>query len=240
MWLLMKGTDNISPTVNDNPAHLVMTSTDNFGASVWTAAVTPEMVAAGGVTVTTWNPRQLNALILFEENDPPFDKSVLKDFVDATKTFTYILELPSVPTQTMHIILPVLDITYWTDDLLPDTRLTTVTTRFGDQPSQMVTVNEPNLGNGLLMTQFPFTIGPFSEVITSTKVVTVTVETEDSVYILGPRTCRPVYFENIVRLCSAQVGCVSDTVRHIPLPSSSTPNPISTVLYLPIIMKSSP
>ena len=99
----------------------------------------------------------------------------------------------------------------------------------------MCSINAPNLGNGLLMTQFPFTIGPFTDTITSTKVLTVTVDTEDSVYTLGPRVCRPVYIKNTAWLCSDQVGCIPDTVTNIPdgfMPPGR--------IYLPLILKSSP
>jgi hypothetical protein len=133
------------------------------------------------------------------------------------------------------VILPFMDITYWTDDLLPDTRTTTVTVQYNDQPSQTIAVNDPNLGNGLLMTQFPFTIGPFSDTITSTKVLTVTVNTEECVYTLGPRVCRPVYIKNTAWLCSDQVGCISDTVTNIP-DGFRPPGGI----YLPLILKSRP
>jgi uncharacterized repeat protein (TIGR01451 family) len=236
MWLLMKKTDNSPPTVGGQPAQLVMTSTNSFDASLWTAPITPAMVANGEVTVVTHNPRQLNALFLFNEEDPPFDETALDDFAKTTKTFTYTLDMPSVATKTIDVILPFMDITYWTDSSPPeiDTRRTTVTVKFDGQ-SDTLTVNDPNLGNGLLMTQFPFTIGPFTETITSTKVLTVTVDTEDSVYTLGPRLCRPVYIENTAWLCSDQVGCVSDTVTNIP-PDFRPPGRI----YLPIILKSSP
>ena len=130
---------------------------------------------------------------------------------------------------------PFMDITYWTDSSPPefDMRRTTVTVQFDGQ-SHTVVANDPNLGNGLLMTEFPFTIGPF-DTITSTKVLTVTVDTEDSVYTLGPRVCRPVYIKNTAWLCSDQVGCISDTVWNIP-PDFRPPGGI----YLPIILKSSP
>ena len=234
MWLLMKETDNISPTVGGHPAQLVMTSTNSFGASLWTAPITPTMIASGEVTVVTHNPRELNALFLFDANDPPFEQTALDDFYNTVVTFTYSLDIPSVETQTIDVILPFMDITYWTDDLLPDTRATTVTVEFDGQ-SDTVTVNVPNLGNGLVMTQFPFTIGPLSDTITSTKVLTVTVDTEDSVYTLGPRVCRPVYIKNTAWLCSDQVGCIPDTVTNIPdgfMPPGR--------IYLPIIQKSSP
>jgi len=234
MWLLMKGANSITPTVGGHPAQLVTTSTGSFGASLWTVPITSEMVANGEVTVVTHNPRELNALFLFDKDAPPFDKAALYDFVDTTKTFTYTLDIPSVETQTIDVILPFMDITYWTDDLLPDTRATTVTVEF-DGHSDTVTANDPNLGNGLLMTQFPFTIGPFTDTITSTKVLTVTVDTEDSVYTLGPRVCRPVYIENTAWLCSLRVGCVSDTVTNVP-DGFRPPGGI----YLPIIQKSHP
>ena len=101
----------------------------------------------------------------------------------------------------------------------------------------MCSINDPNLGSGLLMTQFPFTIGPFSDTITSTKVLTVTVDTEDSVYTLGPRICRPVYIENTAWLCSQQAGCVSATATNIP---KGFVRPGAGGLYLPIILKSYP
>ncbi len=73
------------------------------------------------------------------------------------------------------------------------------------------------------------------EMVVGMKVPTVTVDTEDSVYTLGPRVCRPVYIENTAWLCSDQVGCVSDTVTNIPI-GFMPPGRI----YLPIILKSSP
>jgi uncharacterized repeat protein (TIGR01451 family) len=239
MWLLMKETDNISPTVEGHPAQLVRTSSNSFGASLWTAPITSAMVASGEVTVITHNPRQLNALFLFDAKDPPFEEAALDDFYKITKTFTYALDIPSVATKTIDVILPFMDITYWTNSSPPelDTRKTTVTVQFDGQ-SHTLTANDPNLGNGLLMTQFPFTIGPLSA-ITSTKVLTVTVDTEDSVYTLGPRVCRPIYIENTAWLCSDQLGCISDTATNIP-DDIVWPGPGTGGLYLPIILKSSP
>jgi hypothetical protein len=235
MWLLMKETDNISPTVGGHLAQLVRISSNSFGASLWTAPITSAMVASGEVTVVTHNPRQLNALFLFDANDPPFEEAALDDFYNITKTFTYALDIPSVETQTIDVILPFMDITYWKDDLPPDARTTMVTVEFDDQ-SHTIPANDPNLGNGLLMTEFPFTIGPL-DTITSTKVLTVTVDTEDSVYTLGPRVCRPVYIENTAWLCSDQVGCISATATNIP---EDFVRPGAGDIYLPIILKSHP
>jgi len=234
MWLLMKETDNISPTVEGHPAQRERTSSNSFGASLWTAPITSAMVANGEVTVVTYNPRQLNALFLLNANDPPFDEAALDDFYNTTVTFTYALDIPSVATKTIDVILPFMDITYWKDDLHPDARTTMVTVEFDDQ-SHTIPANDPNLGNGLLMTEFPFTIGPLSDAITSTKVLTVTVDTEDSIYTLGPRVCRPVYIKNTAWLCSDRVGCVSDTVTNVP-EDFQPPGGI----YLPIILKSHP
>jgi hypothetical protein len=66
------------------------------------------------------------------------------------------------------------------------------------------------------MIQFLFTIGPFSGTTTSSKVLTVIVDTEDTIYTLGPRVCRPVYVENTAWLCSQQAGCVSSTATNAP------------------------
>lgn len=86
------------------------------------------------------------------------------------------------------------------------------------------------------MTQFPFTLNPFTETVRM-KELTVTVDTEDSIYTLGPRVCRPVYVENTAWLCSLQAGCISDTVVNIPdgfrvLPDGD--------IYLPLILKAYP
>jgi len=236
MWLLMKKTQNISPEVDGVPATLEKTVENEFGASLWSAPVTSHTIAAGEVTVVTHNPRNLNAIFLFEADDPPFEQSILDDFFNTTKTFSYTLNVPSVASQTIDIILPFMDITYWTDDSSPqaDTRKTEITVQFDGQ-SHTVVANNPNLGNGLLMAQFPFDIGPLtSEVMTKT--VSVTVDTKDSVYTLGPRICRPVYIENTAWLCSQQAGCISDTVRNIP---ENFVSPDSTGIYLPVIHKSS-
>jgi len=236
MWLAVKGANDIYLTVDGTQATRIATSSNQMGSSLWSAPITTDAVASGVVTVVTGSPRRLNALFLFDENDPPFDEAALDDFFSTTKTFTYTLDMPSVVTQTMDVILPFMDITYWTDDLLPDDRMTTVTVEFDGQ-SHTVSANDPNLGNGLLMTQFPFTIGPFTDTITSTKVLTVTVDTEDDIYTLGPRVCRPVYIENTAWLCSQQAGCISDTATNIPedfLP------PGAGDLYLPLILKSYP
>lgn len=233
MWLLMKGINNAVPTVGGLPAQLVTTNNDGFGASLWSAAITSTMIADGEVMVTTQNPRQLNAVFLFNAEDPPFDESTLDIFFNSITTTTYSLDTPSVDNQTIDVILPLLDITYFTDGSLPkpDTRLTKVTAEFNGQ-HHTVLANDPNMGNGLLMTQFPFEIGPLSEK-TVTKILTVTVDTEDSIYMLSPRICRPVYVENIAILCSNQAGCISDTARNIP-EKFSVPNGI----YLPLIFKS--
>lgn len=233
MWLLMKGTNNAPPTIAGLPAQLVTTSQNSFGASLWSANITTEALTGRQVTVVTQNPRELGAVFLFDQADPPFDQNELDDFVETTKTFTYTLDIPSVTTQTIGVLLPFMDITYLTDDLLPDSRLTTITVQFDGQ-SHTLTANDPNLGNGLLMTQFPFQIGPLGQ-NTMTKTLTITVDTEDSIYTLGPRICRPVYIENTAWLCSEQAGCISASVRNEP-ENFILPNAI----YLPIILKSSP
>jgi uncharacterized repeat protein (TIGR01451 family) len=237
MWLLMKGAGNTAPRVEGQPAH-VLTSTHNaFGASVWTTTVTSAMIEAGEVTVVTDNPRELNALFLFDAKDPPFDERDLRVFAEAPTTFTYTLEIPSVEASTMDVLLPFMDITYWTDSSPPefDGRMITVTAELEGEPSQTILANQPNMGNGLLMTQFPINLRPFTDTITKTKVLTITVDSEDdAVYTLGPRVCRPVYVENTAWLCSDRAGCISATTRNIPENFA----PLS--IYLPIILKSYP
>ncbi len=238
MWLLMKGTGNLSPTVEGQPAQLPVTSTIDFGASVWTRSVTADMYEDDRkVTIVTDNPRELNALFLFDDEDPPFDETTLYPLNEDKKTFTYMLEIPTVETQTLDVIMPFMDITYLTDSEPPahDGRLTTVAVKFDDQTTQTIVANEPNLGNGLLMTRFPFTIGPLpDDAITATKVLTVTVDTEDDIYTLGPRICRPVRIENTAWLCSLEAGCISDTVVNAP------PLPMTSGIYLPLILKAYP
>jgi uncharacterized repeat protein (TIGR01451 family) len=233
IWLLMKGLNNTPPTIAGLPAQRVTTSQNSFGASLWSANIPAEALADRQVTVVSQNPRELGAVFLFDQADPPFDQNALDDFVETTKTFTYSLDLPSVTTQTMAVLLPLMDITYLTDDLLPDSRPTTVTVQFDGQ-SHTLTANDPNLGNGLLMTQFPFEIGPLDQT-SLTKILTVTVATADSIYTLGSRICRPVYIENTAWLCSQQAGCISATARNLP-GNYSPPHGVR----LPIILKSYP
>ena len=91
------------------------------------------------------------------------------------------------------------------------------------------------MGNGLLMTQFQFETGPFTDTFTSTtKVLSLTVDTQDDIYTLGPRICRPVYIENTAWLCSQQAGCISATATNIPKDF----RPPVKGIYLPIILKS--
>jgi uncharacterized repeat protein (TIGR01451 family) len=237
MWLLMKGTDNNAPRVEGQPAQLLTSTHNAFGASVWTTTVTSAMIEAGEVTVVTDNPRELNALFLFDAKDPPFDERDLRVFAEAPTTFTYTLEIPSVEASTMDVLLPFMDITSWTDSLPPefDGRMITVTVELEGEPSQTILANQPNMGNGLLMTQFPINLRPFTDTITKTKVLTISVDSEDdAVYTLGPRVCRPVYVENTAWLCSDQAGCISATTRNIPENFA----PLS--IYLPVIMKSYP
>jgi uncharacterized repeat protein (TIGR01451 family) len=237
MWLLMKGTDNSPPVVEGQPAHLLATSNNVFGASVWTATITSTMIEDGEVTVRTHNSRELNAFFLFNADDPPFDLAALDDFQNTTKTFTYTLDIPSVTTQTIDVLLPFMDITSLRDDApLPDTRITEVSVEFDGQ-EQSLRANRPNLGNGLLMTTFRFAISPFTDTYT-TKTLTVTVNTEDSIYTLGPRVCRPVYIKNTAWLCSLQAGCISDTVVNIP--EDFMPYGASGGIYLPLILKAHP
>jgi uncharacterized repeat protein (TIGR01451 family) len=238
MWLLMKGTDNTAPRVDSQPAQPLRIISDGFGASLWTSAITPTTVGDSQmVTVTTWNPPELNAIFLFDEDDPPFDERDLRVFAEAPTTFTYTLEIPSVKASTMDVLLPFMDITYWTDSSPPefDGRMITVTVELEGEPTQTILANEPNMGNGLLMTQFPINLRSFTDTITKTRVLTITVDTEDdAVYTLGPRVCRPVYVENTAWLCSKEAGCISATTRNIPEDFA----PLS--IYLPIILKSSP
>jgi hypothetical protein len=207
---------------------------------VWTTTVTSAMIEAGEVTVVTDNPRELNALFLFDAKDPPFDERDLRVFAEAPTTFTYTLEIPSVEASTMDVLLPFMDITYWTDSSPPefDGRMITVTAELEGEPTQAtqtILANQPNMGNGLLMTQFPINLRPFTDTITKTKVLTISVDSEDdAVYTLGPRVCRPVYVENTAWLCSDQAGCISATTRNIPENFA----PLS--IYLPVIMKSYP
>jgi uncharacterized repeat protein (TIGR01451 family) len=237
MWLLMKGTDNTAPRVEGQPAQVLTSTHTAFGASVWTATVTSAMIEAGEVTVVTDNPRELNALFLFDAKDPPFDERDLRVFAEAPTTFTYTLEIPSVEASTMDVLLPFMDITSWTDSSPPefDGRLTTVTVELEGEPTQTITVNQPNMGNGLLMTQFPINLRPFTDTITKTEVLTISVDSEDdTIYTLGPRVCRPVYVKNTAWLCSDRAGCISDTAVNPPFRFA----PLS--VYLPIILKSSP
>jgi hypothetical protein len=179
----------------------------------------------------------LNALFLFDAKDPPFDERDLRAFAEAPTTFTYTLEIPSVETSTMDVLLPFMDITSWTDSSPPDFdgRLITVSVELEGEPTQTILANQPNMGNGLLMTQFPINLRPFTDTITKTRVLTISVDTEDdAVYTLGPRVCRPVYVENTAWLCSDQAGCISDTAVNIP------PNFAPPSVYLPIILKFSP
>jgi hypothetical protein len=84
------------------------------------------------------------------------------------------------------------------------------------------------------MTRFPFEIGPLADAGSETRELLVSVETEDSIYTLGPRVCRPVYIENTAWLCSEQAGCVSATATNIPENFS----PPGGRLYLPLILRS--
>lgn len=230
LWLAVKGQVTTPPTIGGQPAQQVAASSNNFGASIWTADLTSEMLADGQITVVTHDPCQLNAVFLFDKHDPPFDLAALDDFAATSKTFTYTLDLPSVMTQTMSILLPFLDLNYW-DGSQPNTALTTVTAQL-DQQSQTLRANQPNLGNGLLLTQFPLTIGPHDEDVV-TKTLTVQVTTEDSLYTLGPRICRPVLIENTAWLCSDKAGCISAKVANVP-ETFAHPG----TLYLPVILKS--
>ena len=239
MWLLMKGTNNGSPLVGGAPAKPEQTVHESFGATLWSAPITPTEIAGREVvTVTTNNARNLNAIFLFDEDDPPFGQEYLADFYNNTDnpyTKTYALEIPSVTSQTIDVILPLLDITDLNYDEPPDVdaRVTTVTVEFNGQEETAV-VNRPNMGNGLVMPQFSFEIGEL-DTETATKMLTVTIATKDSVYTLGPRVCRPVYIENTAWLCSDKAGCISDTVANIPDNFR-----LRGGIYLPIIMKSSP
>lgn len=236
MWLLAKGADTPAPLVGGQPAQPEQTSRDAYGASLWSAQITAEMLAAGYINIETSTPDKLNAVFLFDKNDPPFEQMELDAFYNTTQTVAYTLELPSVATQTVDVIIPFMDITYLKDNLQPDNRTTQVTVEFNGQTNTIL-ANNPNLGNGLLMTQFPFTIGPYTDTITSTATLTVTVDTQDSVYTLGPRVCRPVYIENTAWLCSQQAGCISGTATNIP--ENFSP-PGGDGIYLPIIFKASP
>lgn len=229
LWLAVSGQVTTPPTIGGQPAQQLAASNNSFGASIWTADLTPEMLTDGQITVVTHDPCQLNAVFLFDKHDPPFDLTALDDFTATSKTFTYTLDLPSVMTQTMSMLLPFLDLNYW-DGSQPNTALTTVTTHF-DQQSQTLRANQPNLGNGLLLTHFPLTIGPQEQKVV-TKSLTVQVTTEDSLYTLGPRICRPVLIENTAWLCSDKAGCISATAANVP-ENFMLPNAI----YLPIILK---
>jgi hypothetical protein len=230
MWLMMKGTDNISPTVADQAATLVRTVNNSFGASLWTTPITPGMVISDQVTIVTQNPRELNAVFLFDEADPPFVEAKLEDFFNTTRTFTYPLDIPSVLSQTIDVIMPFMDITMLKDDFTPDDRLTEIEMTFNGQTHRRI-VNDPNMGNGLVMAQFPFDIGAL-DTRTTTQVLTVTIDTADSIYTLGPRVCRPVFVENTAWLCSLEAGCISDTVQNVPGDFR-----LSGGIFLPIIMK---
>lgn len=235
MWLMMKGTANSAPLVGGQAAELITATNQAFGASWWTAPITPTMIAHQAVvTVTTENSRNLNALFLFDEDDPPFQQTVFDAFYQSPYSKTYTLDIPSVATQTIDVILPLMDITTWTDDNPPqvDLRQTHLTAEFNGQ-TRALTIDNPNMGNGLVMAQLLFDIGRLPSGLAVSKTLTLTVNTEDSVYTLSPRVCRPVYIENTAWLCSQQAGCISDTVRNAP---SNIRYPGE--IYLPIIFKS--
>ncbi|MCB0168268.1 MAG: DUF11 domain-containing protein, partial [Anaerolineae bacterium] len=185
IWLLMKHTNNVTPTVAGQPSNLMTINNNSFGASIWTATIPQSALDNGQLTIVTQNPRNLNAIFLFDKGDPPFAKEELDAFQNTTKTFTYTLDIPSVTTQTIDVIIPFMDITYQNDNGQPDNRLTTVTVKYNDHILHPFTVDTPNQGNGLVMAQFPIDIGPISETIVSTATLEVTVDTEDSIYTLG-------------------------------------------------------
>jgi hypothetical protein len=83
-----------------------------------------------------------------------------------------------------------MDVTYWADDLTTDPRTTGVTVQFDGQEHSVVASN-PNLGNGLLMAQFPFTIGPLSGMTTSSKVLKVIVDAEDTILLAEEEVAPP-------------------------------------------------
>lgn len=232
IWLLMKYTNNMTPTVAGQPAELVTTNSNSFGASLWSATVSRSALDNGQLTIVTQNPRNLNAIFLFDKGDPPFDKSELEAFQNTTKSFTYTLDIPSVTTQTIDVIIPFMDITHHKTNGQPDNRSTSVTVTYNGHTLRPFTVDNPNQGNGLLMSKFPINIGPISGDITSVATVAVTVDTEDSIYTLGPRICRPVYIANTAWLCSKQAGCITDTAINKP-PNIKYP----VELFLPILMK---
>jgi hypothetical protein len=156
----------------------------------------------------------------------------LTDFANTTKTLSYTFDLPSVATQTVSVLMPFMDVNYWTDNLQPNTLTTQVRADFNGQ-SYTILANQPNLGNGLLMTQFPFPIGPLEEDNVTTKTLTIEIDTADSIYTLAPRLCRPVYIQNTAWLCSDKAGCISSTTTN--QPENFVP---PGALYLPIIFES--
>ncbi|MCB0210669.1 MAG: DUF11 domain-containing protein [Anaerolineae bacterium] len=234
MWLLMKTNQSSPPEVEGIAATLENFVEQEFEASLWSAPITPAMIAAGEVTVVTYDPRNLNAIFLFDADDPPFEQTILDAFYKKTQAYSYTLDVPSVTTQTIDVILPFMDINEFTDQNppQPDTRITKITAQFNGQSHTRI-VNNPNLGNGLLLAQFSFEIGPLASEVT-TKTLSVTVDTEDSIYTLGPRICRPVYIENTAWLCSQEAGCISDTVQNVP----DNFVPPAKRIYLPLIFNS--
>ena len=226
IWLLMKGINNDTPTVDGKLAELIDSSNNEIGATLWAAPITPTLeVDRKVVTITTANPDRLNALFLFDKDDEPFPPEIVDDFQDKSRTFNHTLTIPPGFSQTTSVILPVMDIV----DDPNDTRRTTITVKVDDVLSALPSTHDPNVGNGLLLPKFSFLSNPISDPMALTAEVVTMIESQDSVYMLPPQICRMVSITNTAQLCSQQAGCVSTTIRNDPLESGH--------MYLPIILK---
>lgn len=224
-WLLMR--EEVNPNSGPWVENQLATKTASIpGASVWAAEVTQTMVDKGSIQVTTEHPNQLDAILLFEGNLPPFDLKAVTGTSTGMYKQTYTFDVPSVSKGQLNVLYPILDV------IAQPQRMTTVTVEFNGN-SSVKKFTQPNMNDGLTFISFPFDLHEFNDELIKKLPVTVSLETEDPfVWSLGPRVCRPVYIENTAWLCSKQAGCISSTVRNSP-PHLKYPHEV----YLPIIMK---
>ena len=230
-WLLMReeASINTGPTVDNQATTLVTKTVSIPGASVWAAALTQAMINTGSIQVTTEHPDQLDAILLFEGQLPPFDLQAMKETSTGSYFQTYTFDVPSVTEGELNVLYPILDV------IAQAQQMTTMTVEFNGT-AVVKKFTQPNMNDGLAFISFPFDLHEFDDQVVKNLPLNISLETEDNfVWSLGPRVCRPVYIENTAWLCSLQAGCISDTVQNVP-GNYSPPFHI----YLPAILKSSP
>ena len=224
----MKGKDGFDPPLIGTRETKLIPNSFGDRLSIWKGRFTPQTIENASVISITVKKmttnEKLNAIILYNADEILFNPDTIEFYHNEQVSKNYTMTLSSGLTETVKVLLPVVDIV----DGVFDARPVTVSLKLGEQQEPAITTVDPNLGDGLLMYNvnftMPFNLGDISPLVTAT----LDISTKDSIHVLEPIICRSTYVKNTAQICSDKAGCVSTTLWNPPLEPSA---------YLPLIAK---